>query len=280
MAIFYIGARGSMLLRLATTGALLASLCSADTLTLRSGSVLNGQYVGGDARHIRLAIGDHVDTFNVEDVSDLQFGANQPPAPPPPPPGQAQYQAPPQGFSQQQPPPAAAPMPVAGIQIPSGTAITVRMTDAVDSRVAHLGQTFRASIDEPVVINGQTVIPRGADAVAKLVEDQQSGKFEGKTVLTLALTDISINGQMIDTTTGSVSQASGSRGARTAKVVGGTTALGAIIGALAGGGRGAAIGAASGAAVGGGAEILTKGQQVKIPSETRLSFTLQQPIQF
>ena len=94
------------------------------------------------------------------------------------------------------------------------------------------------------------------------------------------MTDITINGQMIDTTTGDVSRASSSRGARTAKVVGGTTALGAIIGALAGGGRGAAIGAASGAAVGGGAEVLTKGQQVKIPSETRLNFTLQQPIQF
>jgi hypothetical protein len=63
-------------------------------------------------------------------------------------------------------------------------------------------------------------------------------------------------------------------------VVGGGTALGAIIGALAGGGRGAAIGAASGAAVGAGAQVITKGQQVKIPSETRLSFTLQQPIQF
>jgi hypothetical protein len=154
------------------------------------------------------------------------------------------------------------------------------MIESVDSKVAHLGQTFRASVDEPVLVNGQTIIPRGADAVVKLVEDQQSGKFEGKTVLTLALTDITINGQTIDTTTGNVSQASGSRGARTAKVVGGTTALGAIIGALAGGGRGAAIGAASGAAVGGGAEILTKGQQVKIPSETRLNFTLQQPIQF
>ena len=124
-----------------------------------------------------------------------------------------------QGFAQQ-PPPASAPMPVAGIQIPSGTPITVRMIDAVDSKVAHLGQTFRASIDEPVMINGQTVIPRGADALAKLVEDQQSGKFEGKTILTLALTDITINGQMIDTTTGDVSKASSSRGARTAKVVG------------------------------------------------------------
>lgn len=279
-----------MLLRLATIGAIVASLCFADTLTLRSGRVITGQYLGGDARHIRMAIGDRVDTFNIEDVGDLEFGGNPPPAtPPPPPPAPTDrgYRAPAPppvtqqdtGFAQQ-PPPAAAPMPVAGIQIPSGTPITVRMIDSVDSKVAHLGQTFRASIDEPVVMNGQTVIPRGADAVAKLVEDQQSGKFEGKTILTLALTDITINGQMIDTTTGDVSKASSSRGARTAKVVGGTTALGAIIGALAGGGRGAAIGAASGAAVGGGAEILTKGQQVKIPSETRLTFTLQQPIQF
>ena len=154
------------------------------------------------------------------------------------------------------------------------------MIDAVDSKVATLGQTFHASVDEPVRLNDQIVIPRGADALVKLVEDKQSGKFEGRTVLTLALTDITINGQTIDTTTGDVTQASSSRGSRTAKVVGGTTALGAIIGALAGGGRGAAIGAASGAAVGGGAQVLTKGQQVKIPSETRLNFTLQQPIQF
>ena len=233
-----------------------------------------------------MAIGDHVDTFNVEDVGDLEFGGDAPPPPaqppaqppvPPPPPDQGQYQAETQGSHSSR---RLLPIPVAGIQIPAGTPITVRMIEAVDSNVAHLGQTFRASVDEPVLVNGQTVIPRGADAMVKLVEDQQSGKFEGKTILTLALTDITINGQMIDTTTGDVSRASSSRGARTAKVVGGATALGAIIGALAGGGRGAAIGAASGAAVGGGAEVLTKGQQVKIPSETRLNFTLQQPIQF
>lgn len=261
-----------MLLRLMTIGVVVGSLCSADTLTLRSGRVVTGQYLGGDARHIRMAIGDHVDTFNVEDVGDLQFGGGAPPAPPQQPPAPPQ-----QGFAQQPPPP---PAPAAGVQVPSGTAITVRLIESVDSNVSHLGQTFRASIDEPVLVNGETIIPRGADAVVKLVEDKESGKFEGKTILTLALTDITINGQTIDTTTGDVSRASTSRGARTAKVVGGTTALGAIIGALAGGGRGAAIGAASGAAVGGGAEILTKGQRVKIPSETRLNFTLQQPIQF
>jgi hypothetical protein len=272
-----------MLLRLASLGAAIACLCAADTMTLRSGRVVVGQYLGGDARHIRMAVGDHVDTFNIEDVGDIEFGGDTHTAAPPlqsqaPPPAPIAPPAAPLQDRGYTPPPA--PTPVAGIQIPPGTAITVRMIDAVDSDKAHLGQTFRASVDEPVSINGQVVIPRGADAVAKLVEDQQSGKFEGKTVLTLALTDITVNGQMIDTTTGDVSRASSSRGARTAKVVGGATALGAIIGALAGGGRGAAIGAASGAAVGGGAEVLTKGQQVKIPSETRLTFTLQQPIQF
>ncbi len=268
-----------MLFRLMTIGMVLASLCSADTLTLRSGRVVTGQYLGGDARHIRMAIGDHVDTFDVDDVGDLQFGGNTPPAPPPADRDRDRDRdrGRDQGFAQQPAPPPPVP---SGIQIPTGTPITVRMIDAVDSNVARLGQTFRASVDEPVLVNDQVVIPRGADALVKLVEDKQSGKFEGRTVLTLALTDLTINGQTIDTTTADVTQASKSRGSRTAKVVGGTTALGAIIGALAGGGRGAAIGAASGAAVGGGAQVLTKGQQVKIPSETRLNFTLQQPIQF
>jgi hypothetical protein len=128
------------------------------------------------------------------------------------------------------------------------------------------------------MIDGQTVAPRGADAVVKLVEDKQSGKLEGRAVLTLELIQLSINGRMVDITTGDVSQASSSRGSRTAKVVGGTTALGAIVGALAGGGKGAAIGAASGAAVGTGAQLATHGQRVQIPSETRLTFTTQQPI--
>ena len=128
-------------------------------------------------------------------------------------------------------------------------------------------------------MDGQTVIPRGADAIAKLVEDTQSGKIAGKTVLTLSLMQVMVNGRMVDVSTGDVSQASGSRGARSGKVIGGTAVAGAIIGAIAGGGRGAAIGAGSGAAVGTGVEVFTKGQRVRIPSETRLTFTLQQPAQ-
>jgi hypothetical protein len=87
-----------------------------------------------------------------------------------------------------------------------------------------------------------------------------------------------VNGQMVDINTQTVSQSSSSRGARTAKVAGGTAALGAIIGAIAGGGKGAAIGAGAGAAAGAGAEIITSGQRVKIPSETRLTFLTDTPV--
>ena len=272
-----------MLLRVTTLFAAIAALCSADSLTLRSGRVVHGQYLGGDARQIRMAVGDRVDTFDIGEVSNLQFGSEErlsSDARPPqdaPPPREERYSAPPPQQPYNDSPPQRQQSSAYGAQIPVGTAITVRMIDGVDSEQTRLGQTFRASVDEPVVVDGQTVISRGSDCVVKLVEDRESGKFAGRTSLTLDLQQVMVNGRMIDVTTGDVTQASASRGARTAKVVGGTTALGAIIGAVAGGGTGAAIGAASGAAVGGAAQVMTKGQRVKIPSETRLTFTLQQP---
>jgi hypothetical protein len=277
-----------MLLRVTTLVIAIATICSADSLTLRSGRVVHGQFLGGDARQIRMAVGDRIDTFDVADISNLQFGGGERLSPddagaPPPrrqdqePPRDQRYSPPPPQQTYNDPPPQRQPNSAYGAQIPTGTAITVRMIDGVDSEQTRLGQTYRASVDEPVIVDGQTLIPRGSDCVVKLVEDKESGKFAGRTVLTLALQQVQANGRMIDVTTGDVSQASGSRGARTAKVVGGTTALGAIVGAIAGGGTGAAIGAASGAAVGGAAQVMTKGQHVKIPSETRLTFTLQQP---
>ena len=163
-------------------------------------------------------------------------------------------------------------------EVPAGTEIVVRLIDPVDSERNNLGQTYRASVDEPVVVNGQTLIPRGADAVATLIDAQKSGKISGKTVLTLDLKSLTVNNRPYDIATAGVSEASSSRGNRSAKVIGGTAALGAIIGAIAGGGKGAAIGAGSGAAVGTAAEVATSGQKVKVPAETRLVFTLQNPI--
>ncbi|MBV8552602.1 MAG: hypothetical protein JOY54_14990 [Acidobacteriaceae bacterium] len=260
------------------------SLLNADTLVLRDGTRIDGRLLGSDGESVRFqASGGQASTYYRDQIESLRFGKEsgsyqQGAAYPPPNPGYSQN--PPQGH----PPdtyaaPAGAPAgSVAGVEVPAGTQIVVRLIDPVNSERDTLGQTYRATIDEPVLENGQAVIPRGADAVVALVDDQQSGKFAGRTVMTLALRNVTVNGRAYDVTTAGVAQASSSRGKRSGEVIGGTAALGAIIGAIAGGGKGAAIGAGSGAAVGAAGQVLTSGQKVKVPSETRLTFTLQNPI--
>jgi hypothetical protein len=246
-------------------------MASADTVTLRNGEVVQGTFIGGTARQIRVDVNGDIRNFDIGQVQSVTF-ADPNYQPPSIRRGDYNSQAP------AYPPPNQGPPPL-GITIPSDTHITVRMIESVNSQTARLGQTFRASIDEPVVVDGQRVIPRGADVLTKLVEDQQSGRIEGRTALTLALVSINVNGRPVDVTSTDVRTESSSRGARTGEMVGGGAALGAIVGALAGGGKGAAIGAGSGAVLGGGAEVLTHGQTVKIPSETRLTFRLQNPAQ-
>ena len=249
-----------------------ATLLCADTLVLRNGSRVNGSYMGGDSRTIRFATGSQITNYNLSDVESIRFNGGAPSGTSTPGPDyQQSYAPPPQATSA----PGYGP---AGIEVPGGTQLVVRLIDGVNSDRDNLGQTYRASIDQPVVVNGQTVIPRGSDTIATLIDAKKSGKIEGKTVLTLDLKSVTVNGRSYDIVTTGVPQASGSRGARSAKVIGGATALGAIIGAAAGGGKGAAIGAGSGAAVGTATEVMTSGQKVKVPPETRLTFTLQNPI--
>jgi len=164
------------------------------------------------------------------------------------------------------------------LDIPVQTELVVRMIDAVDSQTAKVGDVFRASMDQPVVVNGQTVVPRGADAQVKLVQVQQSGKLTGKAELTLSLWSVTVNGKVVEIDTQNITKASDSRGAQTAKVAGGAAAAGAVIGAIAGGGKGAAVGAGAGAAGGAVVEATTKGQRVKVASETLLTFTLDKPV--
>ncbi len=163
--------------------------------------------------------------------------------------------------------------------VPTGTELVVRLDDAVDSQKDKVGQTYRATLTQDVTVNGQTLIPSGANVTAKLLDDQQSGKITGQTVLTLALTQIQVNGKTYTIDTTAVNQSSQGRGKQSAERIGGLGALGAIIGAIAGGGAGAAIGAGAGAAAGTGVQVLTKGQRVKVPAETKLVFSLQEPLQ-
>lgn len=161
----------------------------------------------------------------------------------------------------------------AGREVPRGAEVYVRLIDAIDSDRNKPGDSFRASLDEPLSVNNEVIAPAGADAVVKLAAAQESGKLTGKTELTVQLVSVTIDGKPVPFSTSSVSQASDSQGAKTARTAATAGAVGAIIGAIAGGGRGAAIGAGAGAAAGAGSQVFLGGQRVRIPSETVLSFT-------
>jgi hypothetical protein len=254
----------------------------ADTVRLKNGRAIEGTYLGGSARQVRVEVGDQIRTMDVSEIDRIEFGGQ-----PAPPPVEAESRPvlrrndrPENVMRPELNPPPARPVEEAraSMELPAGTNIVIRMIEGVDSENARVGQTYAASIDEPVAINGQTVLNRGTDVVVKLVDSKESGKLTGKAELTLDLQSIRVDGRLVDVNTQTVSRASDSRGEKTAKVAGGTAAVGAIIGAIAGGGKGAAVGAAAGGAAGAGTQVITKGQRVRIPSETRLTFVLDTPV--
>jgi hypothetical protein len=172
------------------------------------------------------------------------------------------------------PPPAPPPPQPVTVNIPDGTIVSVRTIDSIDSSVNHTGQTFRASLDSPIVVGDQVVIPKGLNVYLKLIDASSAGKFKGRSELTVSLDNFTYQGKTYQVSTSDVQEKGASRGKRSAAVVGGGAVLGALIGGLAGGGKGAAIGAGAGAGTGAVVQAVTHGEQVKIPSETRLDFTL------
>jgi outer membrane biosynthesis protein TonB len=183
-----------------------------------------------------------------------------------------------------QPAPAAAPAPPPPppppqkVTIPSGTTLAVRLVDTIDSEKSQQGQTFHATLDSPLAVEGDVVIPTGSDVEGHIVTVQSAGKFAGQSLLVLQLDRISASGKYYSIQTDQYKRQGSSRGKNTAEKVGGGAGIGAIIGAIAGGGKGAAIGAAAGGGLGGGVQAATKGQQIKLASETVLNFTLQNSV--
>ncbi len=172
---------------------------------------------------------------------------------------------------------AGAPSAAQDAQIPAGTPIVVRTTSAIDSRNAMLGAEHAAGLDEPIVVDGVTLAPRGTDAVLRIEQTEEAGRLRGRASLTLKLVALVIDGGRVAIDGSEATAESGSKGRKTAKggVLGGV--LGGAIGGILGGAGGAAKGATIGAAAGVGAVALT-GQRVKVPAETRLTFTTTAPV--
>jgi hypothetical protein len=196
------------------------------------------------------------------------------PAPPPinqsaPPPSDPAAQA------QQIPPP---PPQLATVTVPSGTAIVVRLIDTIDSATAQSGDKFHATLDAPIAIDGDVVVPAHYEVQGHVVNAQASGKFAGHALVTLQLDRIKVGERSYEIQTDQFSQKTNSRGKNTAEKVGAGAVAGAILGGIFGGGKGAAIGSAAGAGAGGGVQAASKKPDIKLSSEKVLNFTLQAPV--
>jgi hypothetical protein len=179
---------------------------------------------------------------------------------------------------------AAAPAPVVEkpkpqpIVIPTGTVVTVRTSQALSSKENKPGDTFLATLAQPLSVDGRPAIPSGATVSGTVVNAKAKGKIKGEGELSLALKSISFHGQNYPIQTGTLDSTVKGKGKRTAATTGGGAAGGALIGGLAGGGKGAAIGAGVGAAAGFLGGTLTGNKQIEIPAESALSFTLAAPL--
>lgn len=259
----------STLFRTAVAAAALETLALASqpvTVTMQDGSQVTGSFAGGNADEIKVVVAGQTLTLKTANIEAVTFDSGP-------------TANPTQAFTPLNPVPATPAIPQAGTTIAANTPVVVRLIDPADSSHDSVGKEYRASLDEPLVNQtGEVVAPRGSDVLIVLANRQESGHFAGKTELRLALRWLTIQGKRYDASSTDVVEASSSRTARSGKTIGGLAAAGTLIGAIAGGGKGAAIGAGSGATLGTLGQVFTSGQRVRVPSETRLTFRLQQPL--
>jgi hypothetical protein len=260
-----------------------ANGASADQVRLRSGKVVSGIFIGGDSRTVRVLLDNGgVTEISLSDAVAVEFATRKPTPTPPPAPAPAKATktaSPPDAAAASAPArssAAGAPAPAparTSVTVPAGTMVNVRLTQAINVDTSKAGQTFKAIVDDPVMIGGAIAIPRGAQAVVQAVNVEQSGKFKGSDKVTLKLNAIGYGGMMYDVSSAYVETKGKGEGKRTARKVGGGAGLGAIVGGIAGGGEGAAIGAVAGAVTGG--AIASGGEEhLQLPAETRLQFNL------
>jgi hypothetical protein len=165
------------------------------------------------------------------------------------------------------------------VTIAAGTVVTIRLGETISSQKNQPGDSFSGTLDQALVVDGFAVAERGSRVQGKVVDAQQAGKVKGVAMLALQLTKIhTADGQDVTVSTERFAKEGPTSHGADAKKVGIGAVLGATIGAIAGGGKGAAIGAGVGGAAGAGTVAATRGKQVELPVETRLTFRLQEPV--
>jgi len=224
----------------------------ADRVRLRSGQSVTGLFMSADVKIVRMLLDNGtIAEFPVEDITAVEFTPRKTPPP-------------------AAPDPARAPSP---ITVPSGTVLNVMLTQAIDVDATKAGMTFKAVVDDPVMLGGRVVVPRNAAVVVQVTQVEQAGKIKGADAVSLKANSLSFGGRRYDIVTAYNEQKGKGEGQKSTRKVVAGAGLGAAIGGIAGGGSGAAIGALAGG--GAGAAIAASGtEHLTLPAETRLQFTL------
>ncbi len=162
--------------------------------------------------------------------------------------------------------------------IPAGTHIRVTTGEELGSKLSQPGQSFSATVADPVTVNGVTVIRSGSSATGTVVDAKSLGRFKGQATLTLRLDSVHAEGRTYEVASSTIDRVESGKGKRTAVLTGGGGGLGALIGGLAGGGKGALIGGLAGAGAGGAGSAFTGNKEIVIPAETPLTFRLENAV--
>jgi hypothetical protein len=171
-----------------------------------------------------------------------------------------------------------APVP-ANLVIPPGTVIFARLAEPLSSNRNQSGDTFTATLDRPIVVDGWVAARRGETIVGSVTTAQKAGRVKGVSELGLQLTDLTIvDGQQLPILTELWKGSAGTSHGSDAAGIATTTGAGTILGAAAEGGAGAGIGAGAGAAAGIAMVLLTRGKATVLAPETLLSFRLKDPV--
>lgn len=165
------------------------------------------------------------------------------------------------------------------VTIPAGTIVTVRTGQRLSSETSKVGDTFVATLDQPLVYDDLVIAEKGARVEGAITQIAESGRVKGVAAISVQLVKLNTSdGQTVPVRTQSFTLDAESSKKGDAAKVGIATGVGAALGAIFGGGKGAAIGAGAGAGVGAGTVLATKGKPAEIAAETRINFRLDQPL--
>jgi len=169
--------------------------------------------------------------------------------------------------------------PADDFEVPKGSDLVVRLNETVSTDSNHTGDEFTASLAQDLKQGDRLLAPAGTEVKGTLTKVEQSGRVKGRAEMRLRLKKLVLEGEQYDLDTHSLTIRASDSKDKDAAVIAGSAAIGAVIGAITGGGKGAAIGATVGGGAGTGYVLTTKGKEVTLPSETRVSFTLTEALE-